>query len=284
MKFYGNLSIGFIISGLYLIGLCAIGYILYEEFFIVLPLVLAGVFAVFLFDFVAFDHFPPAMRKGVLLPQLLAMLVLAAVFIYKYGAVYLTDDFAYRSCIGNSDHVEGVEDCTKLIAKLESGDGFVLKDIPNTKGNYWLAEMLSYRGRHFLRDDKMQAGKDDFKRALLLPEGNAVTVNNLAEAGFTRGDIFQEDYDKSLDALQTVLFCEIAGFKLDSDPTALKNTVGLTVKEAISMCVIATGQDQADCLAFMDGRARDTRVRAGRIYERAPRAAIESDFAQCSIK
>jgi len=48
------------------------------------------------------------------------------------------------------------------------------------EGDYWLAEILSYRGRHYIRDNQIEKGKADFARALLIPaRSNPLQQGNL---------------------------------------------------------------------------------------------------------
>lgn len=279
IRFLAGLFIGII----YVTGSAAIGYILFEEFRFIYPLVIAAVAVLAVLNFTAFTNFPRTISFGLLTPQIIVAMGVGGFFLNKEAALYFTDDFAYRSCVGNFDNKQGVDDCTKLLVKLETKGEFVLKEIENTRGDYWLAEILSYRGRHYIRDNKIELGKADFARALLLPQGVAVTVNNLAESGFTRSDIFQRDYDLLLDTMAKDVRCLAAASKLEKtrEATQFSNLVSSKNLEAIKLCRLSTGREEADCEQIVDGRMKSIISLSNRIYIDTPQEELLSEYALC---
>ncbi len=165
---------GLLIGTIYVLGSAAVGYIVFEQFGFIFQLVIAAVVVLLLLNITALSSFPRSVTSGLMVPQIAILMGLAFLYAKKELSLYFTDDFAYRSCVGNFDHKRGIADCTALLSKLETKGHFVLKEIENTKGDYWLAEVLSYRGRHLIKDKQLDLGKADFSRALLLPDGEAV--------------------------------------------------------------------------------------------------------------
>ena len=282
IRFLAGLFIGII----YVVGSGAIGYILFEQFGMLISLIIAGLVAAFILDLTAIINFPRAITYGLLTPQMTVLMGLGFLFAEKELALYFTDDFAYRSCVGNFDHKKGIKDCTFLLDKLDNTGSFVLKEIENTSGDYWLAEVLSYRGRHYIRDKKIDLGKADFSRALLLPEGAAVTVNNLAEAGFTRSDIFKRDYDRILDNMASDARCLAVASKLGKETDASNFSALVSSKnlDAIKLCRLSTGREEANCDVIVSGRMRSIISLSNRFYVDTPRDELHSDLRLCQSK
>lgn len=274
---------GVLIGTVYVLGCAAIGYIIFEEYGLLSKLILAGIIAAVLLDIVAITSFPRSITFGLFVPQM--TLLMGVVFFYgeKELSLYFTDDFAYRSCVGNFDNKQGAADCSILLMKLETKGHIVLKEIENTKGNYWLAEILSYRGRHYIRDKQIEKGKADFARALLIPEGVAVTVNNLAEAGFTRSDIFKRDYDALLETMSGSARCLSAASKLgkQSDATRYSKAISTRNQEAIKLCRLSTGREEADCDKIIDSRVRSIISLSNRFYVDASEEELSADLKLC---
>ncbi len=274
---------GLLIGTLYVCGGAAIGYILFEEFGLIAQLLAAAIVAVLLLDITALTSFPRSITIGLIVPQIALLMGLGFFYANKELSFYFTDDFAYRSCVGNFDHQQGIEDCSVLLMKLETKGHIVLKEIENTKGDYWLAEVLSYRGRHYIRDKQIELGKVDFARALLLPDGEAVTVNNLAEAGFTRSDIFQPDYDQLIKQMSSDARCLAAASKLGNkaDATQFSRTISSKTHDAIKYCRLSTGREEADCDKIIDRRVRSIISLSNRFYVDASKDELNSDFKLC---
>lgn len=274
---------GVLIGTIYVVGCAAIGYIIFEEFGLLSRLILAAIIAVLVLDIVALTSFPRSVTIGLVVPQIALLMGLGFFYGNKELSLYFTDDFAYRSCVGNFDHKQGIADCGILLTKLETKGHIVLREIEDTKGDYWLAEVLSYRGRHYIRDKQIDAGKADFARALLLPDGEAVTVNNLAEAGFTRSDIFQNDYDDLLEIMSADARCLSVASKLGNQQEATKfsRKISSKTEDAIKYCRLSTGRDEADCDKIVDSRVRSIISLSNRFYVDASRQELNSDYALC---
>jgi len=234
--------LGFVLAGIYLIGIGAIGYILHQHFGKLYLVIVAGTVSLVPLNYVFMRYCPRLLKWGALLPQLIALGIAGYFIGNKEVTPFFTDDIAYRSCVGNFDHGQGISDCSALIFKLENEGGIQLKDIENTQGDYWLAEMLSYRGRHYIRNDQLQFGKEDFARAFLLPEGGAVVAGNLAEAGFIRQDLFEEDYQKSL-----VELSKLASQEKPESEDVLSQNLKTLLNESIDLCRQSTGREARDC-------------------------------------
>lgn len=282
VRFIAGLFIGMV----YVIGSAAVGYILFEEFRFIYPLVIAAVLVLLVLNLTAFTNFPRAIVFGLLTPQIIVAMGIGGFFLNKEVALYFTDDFAYRSCVGNFDNKQGVEDCTKLLVKLETKGQFVLKEIENTRGDYWLAEVLSYRGRHYIRDKQLELGKADFARALLLPDGVAVTVNNLAEAGFTRSDIFQRDYETVLGSMAADARCLAAASKLQLKQEASQFSALVSSKnlEAVKLCRLSTGREEENCEQIVGGRMKSIISLSNRIFVDTPQPELQAEYALCKPK
>lgn len=274
---------GILIGTIYIVGAAAAGYIIFEQFGIIAPLVAAAIIILLLLNITAFTSFPRSVTNGLLVPQIALLMGLGFLYSKKELAVYFTDDIAYRSCVGNFDNKQGAADCTVLLMKLETKGHIVLKEIEDTKGDYWLAEILSYRGRHYIRDKQIAKGKEDFARALLIPEGVAVTVNNLAEAGFTRSDIFQPDYDALLENMSANARCLSAASKLgkQSDATRYSKAISKKNQEAIKLCRLSSGREEADCDKIVDSRVRSIISLSNRFYVEASDAELAADLKLC---
>lgn len=239
--------LGFVLAGIYLIGIGAVGYILYEHYQTLYPIVALGLFALIPINLVVFYFCPSLLKWGSVIPQLIALGIVTYFIGNKEVAPFFTDDIAYRSCVGNFDHGEGISDCTALIFKLENEGAIKLKEIENTKGDYWLAEMLSYRGRHYIRNDQFKFGKEDFARAFLLPEGAAVVAGNLAEAGFTRQDMFEADYEKEFSVLKQLVTEEKIASK-----EAASNFLIAQLESVVELCSLSTGREKDNCQQLIE--------------------------------
>lgn len=274
---------GIIIGTVFVVGCGAIGYIVFEQFGFLVPLVIAGTITLLLLDFTAVTSFPKAITAGLIVPQITLLMGLGLLYADKKLSLYFTDDFAYRSCVGNFDHEQGISDCTSLLAKLESKGHIVLKEIENTGGDYWLAEVLSYRGRHYIRNKQIELGKTDFARALLLPDGVAVTVNNLAEAGYTRSDLYEQDYQNLLSRMSENSRCMASASKLNKTDDALKfsNSVSSKTLDAIKLCRLSTGREEIDCERKVNENMRSIISLANRFYVNASQAELKEDFDLC---
>lgn len=239
--------LGFVVAGIYLIGIGAVGYILYEHFQTLYVIIGAAILALIPLNILFFAYCPKPLKWGALIPQI-AALGLAGYFVGgKEVTPFFTDDTAYRSCVGNFDHGQGVSDCTALIFKLENTGEIKLKDIENTKGDYWLAEMLSYRGRHYIRNDQFKFGKEDFARAFLLPQGGAVVAGNLAEAGFIRQELFEADYEKELAVLRQLVREENVSSK-----ESASNFLIAQLGTAVMLCRLSTGREEDNCQQIIE--------------------------------
>lgn len=274
---------GALIGTIYIVGAAAAGYIIFEQFGIIAPLVAAAIVILLLLNITAFTSFPRSVTNGLLVPQITLLMGLGFLYAKEELALYFTDDVAYRSCVGNFDNKKGATDCTVLLMKLETKGHIVLKEIENTKGDYWLAEILSYRGRHYIRDKQIEKGKADFARALLLPEGVAVAVNNLAEAGFTRSDIFQKDYDSLLEKMSANARCLAAASKLgkQQEATRYSRAISSSKAEAIKLCRLSTGREEADCDKIIDSRVRSIISLSNRFYVEATEEELAADLKLC---
>ena len=274
---------GVLIGTIYLVGAAAAGYIIFEQFGVIAPLVAAAIVILLLLDITAFTSFPRAITNGLLVPQIAVLMGLGFFYAKEELSLYFTDDIAYRSCVGNFDNKQGAADCSILLMKLETKGHIVLKEIEGTKGDYWLAEILSYRGRHYIRDNQIEKGKADFARALLIPDGVAVTVNNLAEAGFTRTDIFQRDYDALLEDMSANARCLSAASKLGKQRDATRYSKAISTKnqEAIKLCRLSTGREEADCDKIIDSRVRSIISLSNRFYVEATDDELTSDLKTC---
>lgn len=274
---------GVLIGTIYIVGAAATGYIIFEQFGIIAPLVAAAIVILLLLDITAFTSFPRSVTNGLLVPQIALLMGLGFLYSKKELAVYFTDDIAYRSCVGNFDNKKGAADCSVLLMKLETKGHIVLKEIEDTKGDYWFAEILSYRGRHYIRDKQIEKGKADFARALLLPDGIAVTVNNLAEAGFTRSDIFQRDYDGLLEQMSVNARCLAAASKLGKQAQAAQYSKAISSRnqEAIKLCRLSTGREEADCDKIVDSRVRSIISLSNRFYVEASDEELVADMKLC---
>ena len=277
---------GLLIGIVYVVGAAAVGYILFEEFGFIYPLVIAAAIVLLLLNVTAFTSFPSSITNGLLVPQIAVLMAVGFLYAKEELALYFTDDFAYRSCVGNFNNKKGIADCTILLNKLETKGNIVLKEIENTGGDYWLAEVLSYRGRHYIRDKQIERGKADFSRALLLPDGMAVTVNNLAEAGYTRSDIFQRDYDMILDNMSSDARCLAAASKLGQKQyaTQFSSAVSSRKLDAIKLCQLSTGRDEADCDRIVSGRISSIISLSNRFYVESSREELRSDLKLCQAK
>ena len=274
---------GLVIGSVYLLGSAAVGFILYEEFGWLQPLVIMAMIALLILDVTALLNFPRSINFGLFFPQILAIFALAFFLLREEVALFLSDDFVYRSCVGNPDHVQGASDCGKLLEKLETKGGFVLKEIEGTSGDYWLAEILSYRGRHLIRDGKLEEGKADFARALLLPEGNAVTVNNLAEAGYTRQDLFSGDYDLALGAMADDARCIASSALLNKNEDAVKFSAQVSRQRlrAVNFCRLSIGKDETACEEIVQRKMSSILTLSNRLYTNRPRDEVVRDHARC---
>lgn len=274
---------GVLIGTIYVVGSAAVGYIIFEQFGMMSELIVAAVVVLVLLNITAFTSFPRSITNGLLVPQITVLMGLGFFYGEKELSLYFTDDIAYRSCVGNFDNKQGVEDCTILLMKLETKGHIVLKEIENTKGDYWLAEILSYRGRHYIRDKQIEKGKADFARALLIPDGVAVTVNNLAEAGFTRSDIFQRDYDVLLEKMSASARCLSVASKLgkQSEATSYSKAISVRTQEAVKLCRLSTGRDEADCDKIIDGRVRSIISLSNKFYVEASDEELVADLKMC---
>jgi hypothetical protein len=274
---------GVLIGTIYIVGSAAAGYILFEQFGFIAPLVAAAIVVLLLLDITAFTSFPRAITNGLLVPQIAVLMGLGFFYAKEELALYFTDDVAYRSCVGNFDNKQGAADCSILLMKLETKGHIVLKEIEDTKGDYWLAEILSYRGRHYIRDKQIEKGKADFARALLIPDGVAVTVNNLAEAGFTRSDIFQPDYDALLEDMSANARCLSAASKLGKQSDAARYSKAISTKnqEAIKLCRLSTGREESDCDKIIDSRVRSIISLSNRFYVEATDDELAADLKLC---
>jgi hypothetical protein len=274
---------GIILGTVFVVGCGAIGYIVFEQFGLLVPLTIAGIITLLLLDITAITSFPKAITAGLIVPQITLLMGLGVLYADKKISLYFTDDFAYRSCVGNFDHEQGISDCTKLLTKLEGKGHIVLKEIENTGGDYWLAEVLSYRGRHYIRNRQIDLGKADFARALLLPDGVAVTVNNLAEAGFTRSDLYEQDYQELLSDMSENSRCMASASKLKKQDDALKfsNSVSSRTLDAIKLCRLSTGREEIDCERKVNENMRSIISLANRFYVDASNAELQADFNLC---
>ena len=277
---------GLLIGIIYVVGAAAVGYILFEEFGFIYPLVIAAVIILLLLNITAFTSFPRSITNGLLVPQIAVLMAVGFLYAKEELALYFTDDFAYRSCVGNFNNKRGIADCTVLLNKLETKGNIVLKEIENTSGDYWLAEVLSYRGRHYIRDKQLELGKADFSRALLLPDGVAVTVNNLAEAGYTRSDIFQRDYEAMLDNMSSDARCLAAASKLGQkqDATRFSSAVSSKKLDAVKLCRLSTGREEANCDQIVSDRISSIISLSNRFYVDATKEELRSDLNLCQTK
>ena len=277
---------GLLIGIIYVVGAGAIGYILFEQFGFIYPLTIAAVIALLLLNITAATSFPRSITNGLLVPQIAVLMGLGFLYAKEELTLYFTDDFAYRSCVGNFNNKKGIADCTVLLNKLETKGNIVLKEIENTSGDYWLAEVLSYRGRHYIKDEQLELGKADFSRALLLPDGVAVTVNNLAEAGYTRSDIFQRDYDAILDDMSSDARCLAAASKLGQKQDAAKFSAAVSSKklDAVKLCRLSTGRDEANCDQLVSNRISSIISLSNRFYVEATEEELRSDLNLCQAK
>lgn len=274
---------GVLIGTIYIVGAASAGYIIFEQFGIIAPLVVAAIIILLLLNITAFTSFSRSVTNGLIVPQIALLMGLGFLYSKKELSVYFTDDIAYRSCVGNFDNKQGASDCTVLLMKLETKGYIVLKEIEDTKGNYWLAEILSYRGRHYIRDKQIEKGKADFARALLIPEGVAVTVNNLAEAGFTRSDIFQQDYDRLLEKMSANARCLSAASKLgkQQEATGYSRLISSSNQQAIKLCRLSTGREEPDCDKIIDSRVRSVISLSNRFYVEATEEELAADIKLC---
>jgi len=274
---------GILIGTIYVVGSAAVGYIIFEQFGVIVPLVVAAVIVLLLLDITAFTSFPRTITNGLLVPQIAVLMALGFLYAKEELSLYFTDNIAYRSCVGNFDNKQGAADCTALLAKLETKGHIVLKEIENTKGDYWLAEILSYRGRHYIKDKQVKKGKSDFARALFIPEGVAVTVNNLAEAGYTRSDLFKRDYDSLLEQMSSDARCLSAASKLgkQKEATLYSKTISARNQEAVKFCRLSTGREEADCDKIIDSRVRSIISLSNRFYVEASDEELIADLKLC---
>ena len=127
------------------------------------------------------------MKRRILI-AVIAFAIVAAT-IYWAGRALVSDEPAYRACIGEPGE-KGIAACTGLLETLYGGGRLILKDIDDAKGEYWIAEIHSYRGRNHLRNGQIGLGRADFQAALELRPGDFVILNNLAEAGYTPETLF----------------------------------------------------------------------------------------------
>ncbi len=277
---------GLLIGIVYVVGVAATGYILFEEFGFIYPLVIAAIIVLLLLNITAFTSFPRPISSGLLVPQIAVLMGVGFFYGKEELTLYFTDDFAYRSCVGNFNNKQGIADCSVLLSKLETKGHIVLKEIENTSGDYWVAEVLSYRGRHYIRDKQLELGKADFSRALLLPDGEAVTVNNLAEAGYTRSDIFQPDYNRILDNMSSDARCLAAASKLGQKQDASKYSSSVSSKkfDAIKLCRLSTGSEEASCYQIISDRISSIISLSNRFYVNASKAELSSDLSTCIAK
>lgn len=219
-----------------------------------------------------------------------ALVLLAAIaagflfWLQNKSAFFLNDNARYYSCVGNSRHAAGINDCTFLLAKLEHEGSFTLKDLGEVNGNYWLAELLSYRGRHYLRDGNREHGKADFKRAFRLQAGEAVVTNNLAEAGLLRDELFEAEQDAAIESIQTSVFCQVAGMLLgEENSDGYNDNVTSAHSTATNACVLSEGKPRSECQEITNERIKDTFYRAGRIFNPAPEESVRTEYAKCSL-
>jgi len=245
--------LGLITSGIYVFGIVTAGFLYYDHLLNLpsvqsvtlvnlLPLLVLGIISFIPLLIVVFLYCPKFLKLGAIMPCAVAIGIAGYGISNKTVTPFLTDDVAYRSCVGNFEHAKGIADCTALIGKLENSGEIKLKDIDNTQGDYWLAEMLSYRGRHYIRHDQLQFGKEDFARAFLLPEGGAVVAGNLAEVGLVRQELFQPDYEKELSKLLELIKEENV-----SSLTEASNFLKAQLATAIEKCRLTTGREGDDC-------------------------------------
>lgn len=286
MKAFFRFIAGILIGTVYVVGVAAAGYILFEEFGIIAPLVISAIVVAVLLNVTALTSFPRSITLGLFVPQIALLMGVGFLYAKQELSLYFTDDFAYRSCVGNFDNKKGAADCTVLLNKLETKGHIVLKEIKDTKGDYWLAEILSYRGRHYIRDKQIDLGKADFSRALLLPDGEAVTVNNLAEAGFTRSDIFQKDYDNLLKNMSADARCLATASKLGKKQEARKysSNVSSNKLDAIKFCRLSTGREEGNCDKIVSDRISSIITLSNRFYVNASNEELQSDLNACSLK
>lgn len=274
---------GLLIGTVYVLGVAAVGYILFEQFGQIYKLAIAAVIVLLVLNITSISSFPRSITNGLLVPQIAVLMGIGFLYGKEELTLYFTDDLTYRSCVGNFDNEQGIKDCSILLSKLETKGRIVLKEIENTSGEYWLAEILSYRGRHYIRDKQIEKGKADFARALLLPEGAAVTVNNLAEAGFTRSDIFMRDYEQIMEKMSSSARCLTAASKLGQKQDATKFSASVSSKklDAIKLCRLSTGQDEASCDQEVSDRMSSIISLSNRFYINASEDELRSDMNSC---
>jgi len=127
---------------------------------------------------------------------LLGLVVLAGVLLYAAHRVpyWLSDEPNYRACIAN-DFNRGVLACSRLLVLLANGEALDLNaaEAESVSGDYWVAEILSYRGRHYIRNGNLEKGREDFRQAFELRPGDFAILNNLAEAGYTKDQLFADE-------------------------------------------------------------------------------------------
>lgn len=277
---------GLFIGTIFLVGVGAAGYILFEEYGLLQRLIIIAIAIVLVLNITAFTSFPRSINIGLVTPQIALLMGVGFFYSSEQFKFYFSDDSAYRSCVGNSEHEQGIKDCTLLLNKLEKTGRISLKEIENTQGDYWIAEMLSYRGRHYIRNKQLDLGKADFARALFIPEGVAVTVNNLAEAGFTRSDLFNSDYEITLSSMSENARCMASSARLDKQDEAVKfsSAVSSKTQDAIRFCQLTTGREETDCDVIVNKRIRSIISLSNRIYAEATDKELKYDFAQCLIK
>lgn len=280
LRFLAGVFLGIV----FLVGTGSAGYILFEEFGQLDRLIAAGVAIVVILNITAITSFPRSINIGLATPQL--ALLMAGVFFFSSEKLelYFSDDIAYRSCVGNRNHEQGIKDCTQLLNKLETRGKITLKEIENTQGDYWIAEMLSYRGRHYIRNRQIDLGKADFQRALLIPEGVAVSVNNLAEAGFTRSDLFSSDYESIMMDMSENSRCMASASKLGQSNVALEFSEAVSTRtlEAIKLCRVSTGMEEKACEMKVNDRIRSIISLSNRFYTNASDEEMKADLAQCN--
>lgn len=129
------------------------------------------------------------MRRRIFIAAIAFAILVATVF--WLGRSLFSDEPAYRACIGEPGE-RGIAACTGLLETLYGGGRLILKDIEDAKGDYWIAEIHSYRGRNHLRNGQVELGRADFQAALELRPGDFVILNNLAEAGYTVEELFSD--------------------------------------------------------------------------------------------